>query len=123
MAYKLDENLPFEAAAVLSSLGLEIKTVSQQKMNGCSDTELIEVCTAEELALITLDLDFSDVRVYPPEKHAGIIVLRAGNMGKKKVIDLLIWICPLLKQDNFYGKLWIVEENKIRIRSKKEEMK
>jgi antitoxin component of RelBE/YafQ-DinJ toxin-antitoxin module len=31
MAYKLDENLPFEAAAVLSSLGLEIKTVSQQK--------------------------------------------------------------------------------------------
>jgi predicted nuclease of predicted toxin-antitoxin system len=92
-------------------------------MNGCSDTELIEVCTAEELALITLDLDFSDVRVYPPEKHAGIIVLRSGSMSKKKVIDLLIWIHPLLKQDNPYGKLWIVEENKIRVRSKKEEMK
>jgi predicted nuclease of predicted toxin-antitoxin system len=121
MAYKLDENIPFEAVSLLSSRGLDVKTVSQQGMNGCSDIELINTCTAETMVLVTLDLDFSDIRIYPPEDYFGIIVLRAKNMSKKRIVDLLMRICPLLDHKELWGRLWIVEENRIRVRGKNED--
>jgi hypothetical protein len=31
---------------------------------------------------VTLDLDFANIRAYPPGKHAGIVVLRLKHQDK-----------------------------------------
>lgn len=59
--------------------GHEVSTVDSQDLGGASDDELIEACRTEERALVTLDLDFSNVLRFPPERYAGIAVLRVPH--------------------------------------------
>jgi hypothetical protein len=49
-------------------------------MGGQSDSKIGDIVCAEKRALITLDLDFADIRSYPPEQYAGLIVLRLSNL-------------------------------------------
>jgi predicted nuclease of predicted toxin-antitoxin system len=66
MKFKLDENLPIEASIMLREAGHDSLTVLDQKMGGKTDNEIIQICSQEHRALITLDLDFADIKTYPP---------------------------------------------------------
>ncbi len=76
MRFMIDENLPVEVALRLRTAGHDATTVTQQDMVGDPDTTLLEACRREQMALVTLDLDFADIRTYPPEQHSGFGVIR-----------------------------------------------
>ena len=82
--FKVDENLPTEAAELLASAGYDAVTVGDQRMVGQPDTNVAAVCRREGRAIVTLDLDFADIRVYPPSDCAGIIVLRLARLDKPR---------------------------------------
>ena len=69
---------------------------------------------------MTLDIDFSDIRAYPPQEHEGIILLRVGKQSKRHVIAVFKRILPLIDQEPIKNRLWVVEENAIRIRGEDE---
>jgi predicted nuclease of predicted toxin-antitoxin system len=116
MLFKVDENLPVEVAQLLSDLGHDAKTVNDQGLKGVNDRGLMERCDNEHRTLVTLDIDFSDIRAYPPRDHEGIIVLRIGNHSKRHVLEVFKRILPLITQEPTKKRLWIVEENAVRIR-------
>ena len=116
MLFKVDENLPVEAVYALRAAGHDALSVHDQGMVGSSDPRLISVCQAEGRALVTLDLDFSDIRSYPPGDHPGIIVLRPENQAKPAVLNLLAFLIPILALEPLQGKLWIAQESGLRIR-------
>lgn len=116
MKFKTDEKLPVEICELLNNGGHDSLTVLNQKMGGATDDRLIAVCQTEKRSLVTLDFDFSDIRNYPPSAHNGIIILKSADQSKKAIITLLKNILTLLNTESVVGKLWIVEENKIRIR-------
>jgi predicted nuclease of predicted toxin-antitoxin system len=120
MLFKVDENLPVDLAQLLSELGHDTKTVKDQLLRGANDRVLLERCDEEKRTLVTLDIDFSDIRAYPPGDHEGIIVLRIGNQSKKHVLQVFKRILPLIAQEPIKGRLWIVEENAVRIRGEEE---
>ena len=76
MKFKVDENLPIEIAALLRAANHHAVTVSEERLAGEQDPRIFETCLREGRALVTLDLDFADLRVYPPHRSPGIIVLR-----------------------------------------------
>ena len=80
----------------------------------------MERCDNEKRTLVTLDIDFSDIRTYPPRDHEGIIVLRVGNQSKKHVLEVFKRILPLIAQGPIQGRLWVVEETAVRIRGEDE---
>ncbi len=116
MLFKVDENLPVELAGLLSSLGHDAKTINDQLLQGVNDPFLIQKCDDEKRILVTLDIDFSDIRAYPPQDHEGIIVLRVGNQSKKHVLRVFKRVLPLIAKEPIKGRLWVVEENMVRIR-------
>ncbi len=67
-------------------------------------------------ALVTLDLDFSDIRAYPPEDYQGIIVFRLALQSITTLIRSTTRIIALLDQEPLIGHLWIVEDHQVRIR-------
>ena len=75
MRFKLDENLPIAAAELLRQLGHDAMTIHDQQLVGEPDPRIAAVCLAEQRALVTLDLDFSDIRTNPPGEFGGIVVL------------------------------------------------
>jgi len=92
-------------------------TIFDQQIVGEPDPQVASVCSAEERALVTLDLDFSDIRTYPPAAYLGIIILRPRTQSKPDVLALLDKLLPLLiGGEPLAGNLWIVRENGIRIR-------
>lgn len=76
MRWKIDENIHPAVAALLQGRGHDAVTVWGQNLQGASDRRLAKICLSERRALLTLDLDFANILAYPPEAHAGIVVLR-----------------------------------------------
>lgn len=115
--FKIDENLPIEVAEVLKTAGHDAMTIFDQGMVGDLDPKVASVCRTEGRALVTLDLDFSDIRTYPPAEYPGIIVLRPRNQAKPTVLALLNQLFALLETaEPLTGHLWIVQETGLRIR-------
>ncbi len=116
MRFKIDENLPVELAEVLRAAGHEAATVDDQQLVGVSDRHLSEVCKAENRIFVTLDLDFADIRTYPPGEHPGLIALRLFRQDKVHVVDVFQRALKAVGREPLEGRLWIVEEKRIRIR-------
>lgn len=117
IAFKIDENLPIEVRELLRRSGFDALTVVDQNLGGRPDTDVAAVCCSEGRVLLTFDLDFADTTRYPPASYAGIIVLRLTRQDKVHVVDVVTALVPhLVDEAALRGRLWIVEETRIRIR-------
>ena len=116
MNFKVDENLPVELAELLRQEGYGALTVLEEQLNGVSDADIASDCNREARALITLDTHFADIRSYPPRDYAGLIVLRLKRQDKPYVLDVISRLLPLLANEAPDRHLWIVEDEKVRIR-------
>jgi predicted nuclease of predicted toxin-antitoxin system len=96
--------------------GHDAHSVVQQSLGGQPDERVIDFCRREGRALITLDLDFSNVLAYPPANFAGIVVFRLADQAHTTVQSAIRRVLDLLPQEPVAGTLWIVEERRIRIR-------
>jgi predicted nuclease of predicted toxin-antitoxin system len=116
-AFKVDENLPVEVADYLRHAGYDARTVWEEGITGASDAVLAEVCQSEKRVLLTLDTDFSDIRAYPPEQFSGLVVLRLRRQDKPSVLKVIARLIPFFRVEPIVGRLWIVEEERFRIRA------
>lgn len=116
MKFKIDENLPIELAALLQDEGYDASTIYSESLKGAKDPTVIAVCQDEQRVLVTLDLDFADIKTYPPQDYAGIIVLRPYRQDKPYLLSFFQKLIPAISQHPLKGHLWIAEEGKIRIR-------
>lgn len=116
MRFKLDENVPRAVVELLRNAGQDVETVLEEGLGGTNDTKLIEACRAESRTLVTLDLDFADVRRYPPARFDGIWVLRPPHQDVPQLVSAVQGALSLLPTEPVAGRLWIVERNRVRVR-------
>lgn len=116
MRVKLDENLPLQLKALFTASGHDAATVVDEGLGGAPDAAIASACIAEERVLITLDLDFADIRTYPPDAYAGIIVFRLPRAVRDAVLEVGAALIERLRESSPEGQLWIVEDSRIRIR-------
>lgn len=116
MRFKIDENLPSEAAALLIREGYEADTVGEEQLSGATDEVLAERLHQEDRVLVTLDLDFANIRAYPPEIYAGIVVLRLRMQDKPTALAFIRKLILALQLRSPAGELWIVDRDRIRFR-------
>ncbi|MBA7606195.1 hypothetical protein ES703_13343 [subsurface metagenome] len=116
MKFKIDENLPADVAEILEQSGYDTTTVLNQQLGGASDIEITSFCRKEGRALITLDTDFANIRNYPPQKFPGLIVLHLYRQDKPHVLEIIRRLVETLSAEQLDRRLWIVEEDRLRIR-------
>lgn len=116
MRCKIDENMPVDAAELLRDAGHECHTVYTERLSGAADERLMAVCRDEQRVLFTLDLDFADIRRYPPADSAGIVVLRPSEPDAERILRLLARAIQVVGTEPIEQRLWIVEEDRVRIR-------
>jgi predicted nuclease of predicted toxin-antitoxin system len=117
LRFKLDENIPVDAAPLLHAAGYDCHTVYDEQLAGAPDPDVAAVCRTEGRVLITLDLDFSDVRAYAPGTHAGIIVLRPRTPDRDSTLALIERALSLFASEALTGCLWVVDAERVRVRS------
>jgi predicted nuclease of predicted toxin-antitoxin system len=116
MKIKLDENLPAGLVSVLSRLGHQADTVFDERLTGRADDVVWNAAQRGGRFLITQDLDFSDIRLFRPGTHHGLLLVRLRLPGR---IALLRRIQSLFEQEdveNWRGCFVIVTDNKLRVR-------
>jgi hypothetical protein len=65
---------------------------------------------------VTFDLDFADILAYPPEDYRGIIVLRPAVQSVSSLVRLMSRALPLLDVEPLDGRIWVVDDHRVRIR-------
>ena len=116
MKFKLNENFGRRTLHLFQTAGHNVKTTSNENMQGRADRRLFEVSCTEQRCLVTLDPDFSDVTRIPPEKSGGIAVIRIPRNPTLAMLEQSIRLfLQMLAKMSVEKNLWIVEAARIRV--------
>ena len=116
MKIKLDENLPYALLSELIAIGHEVDTCEQEGLGGASDPTVFTKCVQEIRLLVTLDLDFANIRSYPPGTHAGIVVLRMKRQDVDSIVAAASKLFLKYTEDELRSNLVIVDVLTDRVR-------
>jgi predicted nuclease of predicted toxin-antitoxin system len=116
LRFKLDENLPRSARDRLTARNWDVHDVYEEQLQGALDGLIQERCESDERILITLDVDFADIRRYDPARSPGVIVLRPRDQSIVAVLDCLDAAIRALRVEPIAHSLWIVEPERLRVR-------
>ena len=108
--------MPLEAETLLRHAGCNVRTVLDEDLGGNPDPAVIEASRAEGRILVTFDLDFSDIRRYPPASHKGVWVSRPHTQSVDNTLALLKGALVVLETESVHERLWIIEPERVRIR-------
>lgn len=85
MRLKLDENLSRHLKPVLIALGHDVLTAADEDLLSSPDVQVAACAAREDRMLLTLDIEFADLRKYPPGSHPGIMLFRPASLGPLSV--------------------------------------
>ena len=116
MRVKLDENLPVQLKRLFTNSGHDAVTVLDEGMGGAEDSDIALVCLAEDRVRVTQDMDFADIRRYPPGTSPGIIVFRLRRQARDDLLEVGARLMGTLAKSFPRGQLWLVEDSRVRVR-------
>jgi predicted nuclease of predicted toxin-antitoxin system len=117
MRLKLDENLSWHLKPALADLGHDILTAADEGLLSHPDTEVAAESSKEGRMLFTLDVEFADLRKYPPGEHPGIILFRPPTFGPLSVNRFIVNFVCSADLTEFRSCVAIVDHNRVRVRS------
>jgi predicted nuclease of predicted toxin-antitoxin system len=94
------------------------------RLKDCMPAESPDVAViakAQDLGtiLVSLNGDFADIVAYPPRRFGGIVALQIRDHPEitHAVLDrLLLYLAAHPRQENYRGKLLLVEAHRLRVR-------
>ena len=116
MKLKLDENLSRHLKPRLVDLGYDVATTADEQLLSQPDTVVAAAARAEGRMLLTLDIEFADLRKYRPGTHPGIILFRPSSVGPLTVNRLVEDFVRTTDLRALSGCVVVVESTRVRIR-------
>ena len=118
MRLLIDANLPRAAIVVCQKFGHQVEFARDIGLAAASDAQIAERARESGAALLTRDLDFADVRRYPPDQYPGIVVRRLPDTTV--ALEIAHVLERFLMEPGFLeplaGRLAIVEIDRVRFR-------
>jgi len=110
--------MPRSAGGLLQGLGHVVDHVRDIGLGSAPDAQIAANARKSGAVLLTRDMDFADIRLYPPAEYQGIVVFRvADDAVAADIVRLLrgfIGRSDLL--GSVSGRLAIVESGRVRFR-------
>lgn len=116
LEFLADECVGDPTIKFLRSLGFSVVTVWDLGLRASPNATLLKKAIREHKVFLTADLDFSNILVYPPSGHCGIILLKISRQVEDEVHSNFKKLLEELKASDFDKTLLIVDRNKYRIR-------
>lgn len=116
MKLKLDENLSRYLKDVLEKYQYDVATVAEEGLLSKSDTLVAEAAGKKGRILLTLDVEFADLRKDTPGRHPGIVLFRPRSLGLLSVNRFIEDFFQTTDLRGLAGCVIVVDPQKIRIR-------
>jgi len=118
MRFLIDANLPRAVIAALEKAGHQVEFARDVGLGAAPDEQIAARARESSAALITRDMDFADVRRYPPDQYFGIVVMRLPDTAV--ALEIVHVLERFLLDPGFLeslsGRLAIVEVDRVRFR-------
>jgi predicted nuclease of predicted toxin-antitoxin system len=118
MRFLVEANLPRSFLALLRSFGHTSEHVRDVGLGAAPDSQIAARARATGSVLVTRDLDFANIRDFPPADYPGLIVLRLpDDATAEHILNVLRQF--LLRTDlvtQTPGHLVIIEKSRVRFR-------
>jgi hypothetical protein len=116
--FLVDADLPRQTAEVIRQHGFHAEDVRDIGLGTASDAEIATHAQRNRLAIITGDFGFADIRSYPPEQYAGLVVLELPRNATAPFI--LGMVAAFIQQTNVVERLpshlAVVAAHRVRMR-------
>ena len=116
MKLKLDENLSRHLKPALIGLGHDVLTAADENLLSHPDTEIAQAAKDEHRILMTLDIEFADLRKYPPGSHPGVILFRPLSLSPLSVNAFITDFIRRTDLDKLSGCVAVVDPVHVRVR-------
>ena len=116
MKFLLDADVPRSVGKVLVSLGHDVTDIRDIGGLAVADAAIYGLIRKQDRILITRDLDFSNILLYPPPSNAGIIVLRVHLLSTDEIIDVIKDLIKRVSENELIGSLVIARKGHYRLR-------
>ena len=113
---KLDKNLSRHLKPVLLQLGHDTETAAEEGLLSGPDVEVGLAAKRAGRILLTLDLEFGDLRKFPPGSHPGVVLFRPRSFGPLSVNAFVERFARDTNLEDLAGCRIIVEPGRVRIR-------
>ncbi len=118
LSFLIDENLPRILMQVLRQRGYKARHILDLLPQGSSDPKIYALAQQSQSILVSRDVEFGNVLLYPPGTHFGIVVIRFPSTVP---IETLLTEIPAaigsLHESELQGSLLILEPGRTRIRT------
>ncbi len=116
MKFKIDENLPGELVADLREFGHDADTVFDEKLGGSQGPDPYGSDFRRGTDLASLDKGIANLKRYPVERHAGVVLFRPARSGRRVVLAFIRERLRDLLELDLRGRLTVVGPARIRVR-------
>lgn len=122
MKFLVDADLPKSTTENIKQLSFYAEDVRNIGLGNKDDSTIIDYAKQKDFIIITRDLDFGNINLYPIKSHKGVIVLRLPNFFiTKQINNVLITFLKLIKEksvkeEQIRNSIVIVELGRYRIR-------
>lgn len=117
MKFLLDANMPRSALTALCSFGHSADHVRDIGLGDATDDRIAASAVATTATLVSRDLDFADVRRFPPQDTQGILVLRLpDDTLADEVASVIVRFLRTSMVTHLPGHLVILERDRVRFR-------
>jgi len=116
MRFLADECVSRVTIELLRRWGHEVETAQEARLTGQEDAVVVAYAVRGRQVLITSDMHFSNILIFPPSEHLGIIVLKIRPRTQRRVHAVVSRYLTGTSQDAMRNTLVIVDGNKYRVR-------
>ena len=100
----------------LRGLGYEVVHALDLGLARAADEEIVDQAKAEEMTILTEDLDFGAILAVTREIKPGVIILRVGNWRREEIEDRLRTVLGELPEESFQNSIATVDRHRVRFR-------
>lgn len=120
LAFFADHCVASSIIRLLQSAGFQVTRLKDVMATNSPDPAVIQKASDLDLILLTLNGDFSDIVTYPPSLYRGIVSIQLHD--RPEVIPALMkrlndYLTANPDREHYVGKLFIVEQHRIRLRT------
>ncbi len=113
----LDENISILTVNFIKMLGFKVEHAKTAGLSGANDKEIAEYARKNKAILVTKDLEFGNILIYPEKTHHGLLIIRLPNHYKTtQIIKILINFLENIKPKILENAITILEVGRYRIR-------
>lgn len=112
----LDANIPYSSKQIFKDFGT-VEHTRDVGLSKASDKEILRYASKNKSILVTKDLEFGNILLYPAKSHQGVVILRLPFYYTAEQINkALVQFLKSVELEEIKNSITVVELGRYRIR-------